>query len=74
MRRWRAGLSSPAHPIPSSTANRYCALGRASDVAAAIARFRDAGVRHFVVDMIGEPEERSLQLEKFANEVIPLVQ
>jgi hypothetical protein len=55
-------------------ADRYCALGRASDVAAVIARFRCAGVRHFVLDMIGEPEERSLQLEKFANEVIPLVQ
>ena len=55
-------------------ASRYCALGRSGDVAEVIARFRDAGVRHFVLDMIGEPEERSLQLEKFANEVIPLVQ
>jgi hypothetical protein len=35
--------------------------------------FRDAGVRHFVLDMIGEPEERSPQLEEFANEVMPLL-
>jgi probable F420-dependent oxidoreductase len=55
-------------------ADRYCALGRASDVAATIARFRDAGVRHFVLDMIGEPEERGPQLEEFGTEVMSLLQ
>jgi alkanesulfonate monooxygenase SsuD/methylene tetrahydromethanopterin reductase-like flavin-dependent oxidoreductase (luciferase family) len=55
-------------------AGRYCALCRLSDIAATIARFRDTGVRHFILDMIGEPEERRPQLAQFAREVMTLLQ
>jgi len=55
-------------------AARYAALGRPADVAAKLAELSKSGVRHFVLDMIGEPAERSLQLEKFASDVIPLLQ
>lgn len=56
-----------------SPAQRYAALGSPSDVAAKIAEFRDAGIRHFVLDMTGPFEERDAQLERFAAEVRPLL-
>jgi len=52
---------------------RYCALGRPSDVAAQVDAYRRAGVRHVVLDMIGEPSEQAGQLQQFAEEVIPLL-
>ncbi len=54
-------------------AQRYAALGRPADVAARIAEFRDAGVRHFILDMTGPFGERDAQLERFAAEVRPLL-
>ncbi len=54
-------------------AQRYAALGSPAEVAAKIAEFRDAGVRHFVLDMTGPFEERDAQLERFASEVRPLL-
>ena len=54
-------------------AQRYAALGSPADVAAKISEFRDAGVRHFILDMTGPFEERDLQLERFADEVRPLL-
>lgn len=54
-------------------AQRYAALGSAADVAARIAEFRDAGVRHFVLDMTGPYAQRDEQLERFAREVRPLL-
>lgn len=54
-------------------AQRYAALGRPADVAARIAEFRDAGARHFVLDMTGPHQERDAQLERFAAEVRPLL-
>lgn len=54
-------------------AQRYAALGPPADVAARIAAFRDAGVRHFVLDMTGPFQEREAQLERFAAEVRPLL-
>ena len=52
-------------------AERYAALGSPADVAAKIAEFIDAGVRHIVVDLVGPYEARSAQLERFAAEVLP---
>lgn len=54
-------------------ARRYAALGSPAEVAAKISEFRDAGVRHFILDMTGPFEERELQLERFAAEVRPLL-
>ena len=54
-------------------AERYCALGRPEDVAEAVRKFHDAGVRRLVLDMIGRPEERPGQFERFAEEVKPLL-
>ena len=56
-----------------SAAQRYAALGSPSDVAEKIGEFRDAGIRHFVLDMTGPFEERDAQLERFAKEVRPLL-
>lgn len=56
-----------------SAAQRYAAVGSPADVAARIAEFRDAGVRHFVLDMTGPYQERDEQLERFAREVRPLL-
>jgi probable F420-dependent oxidoreductase len=54
-------------------AERYCALGRPEDVAAAVRAFHAAGVRTVVLDMIGPPEERAGQLQQFAEGVMPLL-
>jgi probable F420-dependent oxidoreductase len=55
-------------------ARRYCALGRPSEVAARIAEFRDAGAREFVLAATAPAEEHTVQLERFAREVMPLLQ
>lgn len=52
-------------------AEKYCALGTGEDVAAAIARFYEAGVRCLVVDLIGPHEERLEHIDAFASEVLP---
>jgi probable F420-dependent oxidoreductase len=57
-----------------AAARRYCALGRPSDVAAKIAEFQAAGVREFVLAATAPAQEHALQLERFAREVIPLLQ
>jgi len=54
-------------------AERYCAMGDPAAVAATLRRFHAAGVRHFILDMLGTPEEREAQLRRFANEVRPLI-
>jgi len=54
-------------------ADRYCALGRAADVAETVRAFHAAGARSLMLDMIGTPEERQDQLQQFAEEVMPLV-
>ena len=54
-------------------AQRYAALGSPADVAAKIGEFRDAGLRHCVVDLVGPFEERDIQIERFAKEVMPLL-
>jgi len=54
-------------------ADRYCALGTPADIAESIGRFHAAGCRHLILDMIGPNEERDPQLQRFAEEVMPLV-
>ena len=54
-------------------AKKYAALGRPEDVAEAIAKFHEAGVRHVNLDFLGPPEQRDAQLEWFAQEVRPLL-
>ncbi len=54
-------------------AERYAALGRPEEVAARIAEFWQAGVRHIVLDLVGPPADRDAQLERFAAEVKPLL-
>jgi probable F420-dependent oxidoreductase len=54
-------------------ADRYSALGRPEDVAEKIHAFRDAGLRHVILDLVGPMDERDEQLERFANEVRPLL-
>ncbi len=54
-------------------AKRYCALGRPEDVAATINEFREAGVRHIIVDSVSPLAERHEQVERFAKEVKPLL-
>ena len=54
-------------------AERYCALGRPEDIAEAVRKFHQAGVRRVVLDMIGRPEERPDQFQRFAESVMPLL-
>lgn len=54
-------------------AKRYCALGKPEDVAATINQFREAGVRHIIVDSVSPLNERHEQVERFAKEVKPLL-
>jgi alkanesulfonate monooxygenase SsuD/methylene tetrahydromethanopterin reductase-like flavin-dependent oxidoreductase (luciferase family) len=54
-------------------AQRYCALGRAADVAGRIREFHAAGVRHVILDLLGPYEQRYRQIEWFATEAMPLL-
>jgi probable F420-dependent oxidoreductase len=56
-----------------SAAKRYAALGTPADVAEKIQEFIAAGIRHFMLDMVGPNEDRTSQLEWFAKEVRPLL-
>ena len=54
-------------------ADRYSALGRPEDVAERIHAFREAGLRHVILDLVGPMRDRDEQLERFAAEVRPLL-
>jgi len=54
-------------------AERYCALGPPQRVAESIVRFHEAGVRHVVLDFVGPYEQRDRQIERFAEEALPLL-
>jgi probable F420-dependent oxidoreductase len=56
-----------------AAAKKYAALGKPADVAERVAAFVEAGVRHLVIDPVGRLEERDIQLERFAQEVRPLL-
>ncbi len=55
-------------------AQRYAALGPADDVAEKIREFYRAGVREIVIDLVGPYEERGALIERFASEVLPLIE
>ena len=57
----------------SRAAERYCALGTAEDVAGAIRAFHEAGVRHIVVNTLAPESGKASQLQRFADEVMPLL-
>ncbi len=54
-------------------AERYAALGPPEAVAEKIDAFRQAGLRHVIVDSTGPYAARDEQLERFAKEVRPLL-
>ncbi len=54
-------------------AKKYCALGKPEQVAETINRFREAGVRHIIIDSVSPLEERHEQVKRFAREVKPLL-
>ena len=54
-------------------AQKYALLGRPEDVAEQLAKFHAAGIRHFILDMVGPPEQRDEQLRLFSKEVRPLI-
>jgi probable F420-dependent oxidoreductase len=54
-------------------ARRYAALGTADDIAATICTFHSAGVRTFLFDFLGSPQEQLAQIEQFSREVMPRV-
>lgn len=57
----------------SAATKKYTAVGRPEDVAARMDEFRQAGVRHFVLDMVGPNADRFDQLERFASDIRPLL-
>ena len=57
----------------SRAAERYCALGTAEEVADAIRAFHTAGMRHLVVNMLAPESEKAAHLQRFADEVMPLL-
>ena len=50
---------------------RYAAIGTPDDVAEKMNSFIAAGVRHFIMDMVGPMQDRNDQLAWFAEEVRP---
>jgi probable F420-dependent oxidoreductase len=54
-------------------AQRYCALGPATQVVERIRRFHEAGARHVILDFVGPYEERFAEIERFACEALPLL-
>ena len=57
----------------SKAAERYCALGSAAEVAEAIRAFHAVGVRHLVVNTLSAESEKAAHLQRFADEVMPLL-
>ena len=58
----------------SRATKRYAAIGAPADVAARMDEYRRAGVRHFILDTVADDaSERKEQLERFAQEVRPLL-
>lgn len=52
---------------------RYGAIGSPEDVAATIRDFYAAGVRHMTLDLAGPYERRHEQIDRFADDVMPLL-
>ena len=54
-------------------AKKYCALGRAEEVAEKLQAYHDAGLRHAIMDFVGPMAEHDAQVTRFADEVFPLM-
>lgn len=54
-------------------AQRYCALGPPQKIVETIVRFHEAGARHVILDFVGPYEQRDRQIERFAEEALPLL-
>ena len=52
-------------------AERHCALGHPDNVAASANEFLRAGVRHVILDLLGNWDESRPQLERFTEQVRP---
>ena len=52
-------------------AERHCALGHPDKVAASVNEFLRAGVRHVILDLLGNWDESRPQLERFTEQVRP---
>ena len=57
----------------SRPAERYCALGEPANVAATIRAFHEAGMRHLVVSTLAPESKKAAHLQRFADEVMPLL-
>ena len=57
----------------SKPAKRYCALGTPEQVAESIREFHAAGVRHLVVDFIADRSDQIDQIDRFGEDVVPLL-
>lgn len=57
----------------SRATERYAAYGRPADIAEKIAAFHEAGVRHFAIDWLATDTRRDEQMQRFAEEVRPLL-
>jgi len=57
----------------SRATKRYAAIGSPADVAERLHAYREAGLRHVILDCVSEAEERPEQLQRFAEEVRPLL-
>jgi probable F420-dependent oxidoreductase len=52
---------------------RYCALGPGDAIIETLREFHAAGVRKFILDFLGSPDEQAAQLERFSAEVLPVL-
>jgi len=57
----------------SRPARKYGALGAPQEVAEQIERYREVGVQHIVLDLVGPMRDRNEQLTRFSEEVRPLL-
>lgn len=57
----------------SSATRRYAAFGRPADIAEKIEAFHRAGVRHFAIDWLATDTRRDEQIQRFTEEVRPLI-
>ncbi len=57
----------------SRPAKKYSALGTPADIAEVMSGYYEAGVRHFILDLVGPMADRNSQLERFVSEVKPLL-
>jgi hypothetical protein len=68
---WVARLSRRYNQDFAPLADRYGVFGPPDRCVEQLARFVEAGCRHFLFDVVGEPEAEQEQLEMIASEIVP---